>query len=159
MTNKQVYQEIFSSRLHQYDDAADAIYYYPCDDLHGMFSGHDCNCKTRIERKYLSQEDIDSEIVNYEAIQKANANLYAVSVNLTGNITIARCARKEKVSQDVIYQNDRNYTMYCTEDKVDQIKNILQKTCIDRFDDQIKEAETAKQEFVIRFQEQRNRSD
>lgn len=68
MTNKEAYEKLFPIGLYEYDYSKDAMYYYPCDDRHGMFYGEGCNCTTKINRKYLNQEFIDRKIAKYEQV-------------------------------------------------------------------------------------------
>lgn len=153
MTNKEAYNKIFLSGFYYYDETNSSIYHYPCDDLHGMFSSGDCNCTTRLNREYISQSDIDKRIAQYEQAQQVNANLYAVSMTLRGTIDITPCNRNYEVKQDILYHvgSDSNYTMYCTEDNIENVKQKLQQLYLKKLDGEIEKAENAKQKFLERI--------
>ena len=70
MTNKEAHELLFT--LDYYDEEKDAIYYYPCDDLHGMFSDHSCNCTIEKFHKYRKQDEIDKKIEKYLEAQSYN---------------------------------------------------------------------------------------
>lgn len=154
MNNKEAYILLFGYP-YTYDESKDSIYYYPCDDLHGMFSSSGCNCSTQTKREYRSQSDIDKRIATYEQAQKANADLYQVSVTLRGNVSVGKCNNTDERKQNVVYHvgTDTNYTMYCTMDDIEKTKKYLQELCLQKLDSRIEIAENEKKMFLERINE------
>lgn len=158
MNNKESYTRLFSNGLYYYDELTDSIYYYPCNDLHGMFGGGDCNCTTHSVRKYLSQDYINKRIANYEQSQQANANLYAVTIEMNGYTNVKLCDTIYAIDENTVYHlgSGDNYTKYCTKDNIEKVKKELQKLCIEKFDERIEQAKKAKQYFIKRINKEDN---
>ena len=150
MTNYEAYKKFYTC-LNDYDEAKDAIYYYPCDDLHSLRGGHDCNCMRHKFREYRSQDEIDERISEYEAAQITNEGLYEVSVDIyCGRIRVKPCKRDNHLEPNEIWRigSSDNYTVFCYKDDIEYAKKAIVDACIEKLDDNIRKAEEAKWRFV-----------
>lgn len=149
MTNKEAYKLLFDYP-YSYDESNNSIYYYPCDDLHGTFNGHDCNCMKRLKIKYLSQNEIDERIDKYLQAQELNNGLYVVSVKMYGHINVSPCESKNAVTPNSPFHwgSDDNYSMYCKKSDIEKTKKQLISLCLAKHDEKIIKATKNKKQFL-----------
>lgn len=66
---------------------------------------------------------------------------------------VGKCERKETVERNVVYHlgSDTNYAIYCFKDEIPMAQEELMLKCLNKLDNDIKEAKKRRQEFMSEF--------